>query len=221
MRLFYLSCLLLVFIISSLYADGQKSKNQPGYFITRSGDTVSCIFYERKWKKQPVAVKIKSGEKDMIIVADSVRGFAIPSLRLEYISKIIGPAKYKNTLQDATTQQDPDFENTRTAFIKVLYRGNFGLYVYYDELNNKHFFTESPDTFIEIFEHYYKSLGDSRRVYDEPLTILNKQFEFVLKILMTPCRSLFSIIENIKLEEDQLIQTFKMYDKCISMKNEN
>jgi len=85
--------------------------------------------------------------------------------------------------------------------------------VYTDKLNMKHFLVENDDNFLEMYLHYYTGTGGP--LLNQPIAIENRQYEFVLKTLMTPCRTIFSIIENIRLEEDQLIRLFTIYDRCM------
>lgn len=201
--------------------EAQKGNYQKGYIVTHENDTVGCLLQKRNWKKQPLEIKVRAGAKNTIITPQSVKGFIIPSLELNYISREISLTRYIDNLQNATTLKQPEEDTLQIAFLKVLHRGTFNLYLYLDGLSQKHFFVEAPDNFIEIYVHYYIYPGASHRAYDVPVTILDKQFEFVLKTLMTPCRNVFSIIENIQLNEDHLIGLFEIYDKCMTARGEN
>jgi hypothetical protein len=221
MRLLYKPFLTIVLLITFQFVYAQKNKGNFGYIITVQNDTLPCSFKTANWKKQPKQINIKLADKDSTVLPENINGFIISSLQVEYISKDISMANYVDKLQDATISKVPQLAAPQKLFLKTLYKGGFNLYVCSDGINRKHFFIEGPGNFVELYSHYYLEMGDSRRVYDQPITIFDKKYEFVLKTLMTECRTLFSIIENISLNEDQLIQVLKLYDKCTeSKKNE-
>lgn len=208
---------LCLFFLSHFFSLGQKKKSNEGYFITPLMDTVSCTFKDRNWKKQPCEFRITINNRDSVLFPENVLAVFIASRELKYASRIIKPAKYIDNIQNATNNRDPVLDTSRNAFIKSLHEGTLNLYLYYDKLSSKHFFVENKDNFLEIYSHYYSDFGGARN--SQPVAVQNKYYEFALKVLMTPCRSLFSIIENIGLNEEQLIQLFKMYDRCIKIKN--
>jgi hypothetical protein len=218
MRVFYKYSLTIVLHFAFLYPVAQKSKDPKGYIVTLNNDTLPCVFKARSWKKQPGKINLKLAEKDTSFTPQSISGFIIPSLQIEYMSRIISPVKYIDKLQNATTLKQPEVVPAQASFLRVLHRGTFILSLYLDDLSRKHFFVEAPDNLVELYSHYYLDPGDSRRIYDQPIAVLDKAFEFVLKTLMTPCRTIFSIIENIELNEESLKAVFDIYDKCMISK---
>lgn len=220
MRKFVRFSIILISIILPLFCISQKNKNIRGYIINLNNDTVQCLFTPRNWKKQPRTVSIIINNKDSVIVPGSVERFSIPSLQITYVSKSFEPVKYIDKIEDATSSKAPETDLRRTEFVKVLYNGRFDLFLYLDQLNKKHFFVQGPENFVELYSHYYRHPGDPRRTYDVPITISNKDYEYVLKILMTPCKTIFSIIENIQLIEEQLKKVFEIYDTCMNSKKD-
>lgn len=212
--------LLVVPLLNIITVSAQKGNYVEGFIITRQNDTLACSIQKRNWKKQPVEIKVKSAQKDTVVSPGSVRGFIIPSLQIAYVTKTIRPANFVDKFQNATILKDPEYDTLRTVFLKQLHTGTINLYLYYDGLGRQHFFIEAPDNFLEIYAHYFLYLSQTGRIYDEPVTILNRQFEFVLKVLMTPCRNVFSIIEAIQLNEVQLKGLFEVYDKCMESKKD-
>lgn len=206
--------LVILILFSFIFSFSQKGNYQEGFIIKKNGDTIPVSIVKRNWKKQPEEIKIKTSTKDSIIYPEAIKGFIIPSLELEYVSTEIRLAKFNDKFQEATTIKDPELYEAKYLLLKRIYKGRFDLYLFFDKLSRKRFFVESQDNFTELYSHYYVV------IYDHPVTYLEKKYEFVLKILMTPCRSLFSIIENIRLDEEQIIQVFKMYDKCLDSKGE-
>lgn len=218
MRRFAAGLFVIILISFSLLCFGQKNKTAAGYVIGLNNDTVQCLFKTRNWKKQPQTVTIIVDNKDSLISPQTTLGFSIPSLQIEYASKVIEPANYVDKLQDATILKAPEHDVKRSAFVKVLHNGRFDLLLYLDGIGKKHFFIEGENNFVELYSHYYMDKGDSRRIYDSPITVLDKAFELVLKTLMTPCRTIFSIIENIQLTEEHLKRVFEIYDTCMDSK---
>jgi len=211
---------IFIYLTLQLPIHAQKNKYVDGLIITSKNDTITCLVQKRNWNKQPTEIKVKAGNKDTVVTPQAIKKFIIPSLGLEYKSRLIRPANYVDKFQEATVLKEPEFNPQQFSYLKLLYKGSYNLYLYLDHLNRKHFFVESPGIFIEIYSHYYLDLGDSRRIYDEPVTILDKQFELTLKSLMAACRTLFTIIENIAFVEEQLVKVFKMYDQCVGLKTE-
>jgi len=211
---------ILIYLTGQLPLHAQKNNYVDGLIITSENDTITCLVQKRNWKKQPKEIKVKAGNKDTVVIPLAIKKFIIPSLDLEYKSKLIRTANYVDIFQEATILKEPEYNPEQFLYLKLLYKGSYNLYLYLDRLDRKHFFVESPGIFIEIYSHYYLELGDSRRIYDQPVTVLEKQFEFTLKGLMAACRTLFTIIENIAFVEEQLIRVFKMYDQCVGLKTE-
>lgn len=218
MKVLY-NLLIVVFFFSGNTVDAQKNNYVDGFIITLQNDTIACWVQKRNWKKQPEEIRVKSGEKDTAATPQPIRGFIVPSLQLRYTSKAISPARYVDNIQNAVNSKLPDPDTLKVAFLKVLHSGMLNLYLYLDRLNRKHFFVENKDNFLEIYSHYYSGFGGDRN--SQPVANLNKQYEFTLKVLMTPCRNVFSIIESIQLKEDHLTGLFKVYDKCMTPKKEN
>ena len=211
---------ILIYLTVQLSIHAQKNKYVDGLIITSKNDTIASLVQKRNWNKQPTEIKVKAGNKDTVVSPQAIKKLIIPSLGLEYKSRLIRPANYVDKFQEATISKEPEFNPPQFSYLKLLHKGSYDLYLYLDHLNRKHFFVESTGIFIEIYSHYYLELGDSRRIYDEPVTILNKQFEFTLKGLMAACRTLSTIIENIAFVEEQLVKVFKMYDQCVGLKTE-
>lgn len=156
-----------------------------------------------------------ANNNNLVIIPTNVTEANIVSMGTKYTVRKIAPANYNDDLLFIEDGAIPALDSMRLAFLKCLYTGNLNLYLYIDKLKRNHFFVEDKDNFMEIYFHNHK---ESR--YLQGVSSKNKQYEFVLKTLMTPCRSLFSIIENIGLNEEQLIQLFTMYDKCMAIKKE-
>jgi hypothetical protein len=211
---------ILIYLIVQLPIHAQKNKYIDGLIITSKNDTIACLVQKRNWNKQPTEIKVQAGNKDTVVAPQEIKKIILPSLGLEYKSRLIRTANYVDKFQEATILKEPEYGPEQFLYLKLLYKGSYNLYLYLDHLNRKHFFVESPGIFIEIYSHYYLELGDSRRIYDEPVTVLDKQFEFALKGLMAACRTLFTIIENIAFVEEQLTRVFKMYDQCVGLKTE-
>lgn len=211
----FIVCILFLTSVHS-----QKNNYVDGFLITLQSDTIACSIQKRNWKKQPSEIHVKSPAKDSAIAPQSIKGFIVPFLQVEYVTKAIRPARFIDKAQNANSSKDPDLDTLQFAFLKMLHRGTFNLYTFIDRLGRNHFFVEAPDNFLEIYTHYYLYLGDSRRIYDVPVTVLDKQFEFVLKVLMTSCRAIFGIIENIQLNMENLKGLFEVYDKCMASKKE-
>jgi hypothetical protein len=211
---------ILIHLTAQLPIHAQKNNYVDGLIITSENDTIACLVQKRNWNKQPTEIKVKAGNKDTVVTPQAIKKLIIPSLDIEYKSKLIRTANYVDKFQEATILKEPEYNPEQFSYLKLLHKGSYNLYLYLDRLNRKHFFVESPGIFIEIYSHYYLELGDSRRIYDEPVTVLNKQFEFALKGLMAACRTLLTIIENIAFVQEQLIRVFKMYDQCVGLKTE-
>lgn len=220
MRILNKFSLALALVTVSIICEAQKNKELKGYIISLQNDTLPCSFKQKNWKKQPVEIIIIFNGKDSSISSENVNSFSVTSIQLEFVSRTIRLTNYVEKFQDATTSKVPELSDPQKSFLKTLYKGSFSLYLYMDKLNRKHFFIEGPNNLVELYSHYYISLPPplSNSI---PITVLDKSYEFVLKTLMTPCRSLFGIIENITLDEDQLIQVFKLYDKCLEPKKED
>lgn len=211
------ACLLFIFL-SVMISRAQKSNYLDGFIFTREGDTVPCSIAKRNWKKQPLEIRIKLTGKDSLVTPSGLKGFMIPSLQLVYISKEISPVKYIDNIQQASDIWEADTDTARFAFLKRIHNGVFNLYLFLDRLNRNHFFVEAPDNFLEIYSHYYTRYGGDHN--SQPVAEPHKQYEFALKVLMTPCRQIFSIIESIQLKEEQLKGLFEVYDKCIAAKTQ-
>ena len=206
------------YLFTTFFVSAQKNKGWDGYFISLKKDTIHCTFKDRNWKKQPYEFTVIVNNKDSILLPQNVGEVNVKAKELKYASRIIKPAKYIDNIQNAQNTRDADLDTSRHAFIKMLHQGRLNLYVFTDKLNMKHFLVENDDNFLEMYLHYYTGTGGP--LLNQPIAIQNRQYEFVLKTLMTPCRTIFSIIENIRLEEDQLIQLFTIYDRCMDSKKE-
>jgi hypothetical protein len=213
--------LTFIFVVSCFSLTAQKNKDAEGFIITIGNDSLSCTFKQKNWKKQPTQIAVRYNGRDTLFSPDNINGFTISSPPVEFVTRTFRPANYTEKLQDATTARAPELAAPQRSFLRVLYKGNFSLHVYSDKLNKKHFFIEGPGNLVELYSHYYVQAPDPASRHDMPITVLDRSYQFVLKTLMTPCRSLFSIIENIALEEDQLLQVFKLYDRCLESKKEN
>ena len=207
-----------LYLFATLFVAAQKNKGWDGYFISLKKDTVHCSFKDRNWKKQPYEFTVVVNNKDSILFPQSVSEVNIRAKDLKYASRIIKPAKYIDNIQNAHNTRDADLDTPRHAFVKTLHQGKLNLYLYTDKVNMKHFLVENDDNFLEMYLHYYTDIGGL--LGDQPIVTQNRQYEFVLKTLMTPCRTVFSIIENIRLEEDHLIQLFTIFDRCMEFKKE-
>ena len=208
----------VLYFFATLFVSAQKNKKWDGYFISLKKDTVRCTFKDRNWKKQPYEFTVVVNNKDSVLLPQSVSEVNIRAKELTYASRIIKPAKYIDNIQHAHNTRDADLDTPRHAFVKTLHQGKLNLYLYTDKVNMKHFLVEDDDNFLEMYLHYYTDIGGF--FGDQPIVTQNKQYEFILKTLMTPCRTMFSIIENIRLEEDHLIQLFTIYDRCMDSKKE-
>ena len=148
-----------------------------------------------------------------MLIPENVSETNIESLQTKYVVRKIAPANYNDNLLFIEDGAIPARDTMRQAFLKCLYTGNLNLYLYIDKLKRNHFFVEDKDNFLEIYIHNHKESISLQGVSSK-----SKQYEFILKTLMMPCRSLFSIIENIGLNEEQLVQLFTLYDKCMEIK---
>jgi hypothetical protein len=219
MKILIARVIFFTFLIFPLFLFGQKKKLAEGFIVTTQRDTLYCSFKDRNWKKQPYEFAVLINNKDSILYPGKIEEVNIGSKDLIYVSRAVKPAKYIDNVQNANKNEYPDFDSTRFVFVRMLHAGALSLYFFSDKLGYKHFFVENRDNFIEMYLHLYTGIGGP--LGNQAITIENRQYEFILKTLMTPCRTIFSIIENIRLEEDQLIQLFKMYDRCIESKKEN
>lgn len=217
MKKYYLF-LFSITLMGTGIAGAQKNNYLEALVITHRHDTIAYKIVKRNWKKQPREIRVKTGLKDSILVPSAIAGFIIPSLQLVYISKEISPAKFIDNIQNATNSNIPERDTAQVVFLKQIHRGTFNLYLYFDRLNRGHYFVEAPDNFLEIYSHYYSTFGGDHN--SKPVAVLFKQFEFTLKVLMTPCRAVFTIIEKINLKEEHLRGLFEVYDKCLAAKKE-
>jgi hypothetical protein len=214
----FLCFLFLLYFKISPSVQAQKNNYLDGFIITLRNDTIAYSIEKRNWKKQPREIKVKTTGKDSVVQPSGIKGFIIPSLQVEYVSKSISPVRYIDKIQLATKTREPEPDSARFAFLKLIHNGSFRLYLFFDGLNRDHFFVEAPDNFLEIYSHYYQGYGGIQN--NEPAAIPFKQYEFTLKVLMTPCRNIFGIIENIQFNTEQLKRLFEVYDKCIAAKKE-
>ncbi|TAL43771.1 MAG: hypothetical protein EPN92_09710, partial [Chitinophagaceae bacterium] len=155
-----------ILFLTSVHA--QKNNYVGGFLITLQSDTIACSIQKRNWKKQPPDIHVKSSAKDSVVTPQSIKGFVIPSLQLEYVTRAVSPARFIDKAQNANNSKDPDLDTLQFAFLKTLHKGTFNLYKFIDGLGRNHFFVDAPDNFLEIYTNYYLYLGDSRRVYDVP-----------------------------------------------------
>jgi len=206
---------ILLFSLCYAFAIGQKKQAITGFFVTTQNDSISCIFKDRNWKKQPSEFSIISNS-GTVLHTQNISEVNIISRSLKYVTRTIKMARYVDNIQNANNNIYPEFDSATQVFVKLLYEGTLNLYIYFDKLDQKHFFIENKDNFLELYLHLFSGIGGP--LGNQPIAIQNRQYEFVLKTLMTPCRSMFSIIENIRLEEEQLVQLFKLYDKCLESK---
>jgi len=210
----------LVLLIAFFITEAQKNKDATGFIITLQNDTLPCTFKQKNWKKQPAQITVSCNGKDTSYSPETINGFIVTSSGVEFVSRTTRLTNYTEKLQDATTSRVPEPGDPQKLFLKTLYKGNFTLYSFLDKLKRQRFFIEGPNNLVELYTHYYISLPSALN-NEIPVTVLDRSFEFVLKTLMNPCRSLFNIIENIGLDEDQLVQVFKLYDMCLEPKKEN
>jgi hypothetical protein len=226
--------LMSVFLFFTFVSFGQKKKIIQGFYITMQNDTIKCDFKSRNWKKQPFSISVSVNNTNSVLIPADVSEVNIVSLETKYVSRKIAPANYNDNLLFVEDGAIPSSDSMRPAFLKSLYTGRLNLYLYIDKLKRNHFFVEDKDNFLEIYFHNHKEslytnsalpiYIDNARKDSNPgefgvsVSSKNKQFEFVLKTLMTPCRSLFGIIENIGVNEEQLVQVLKLYDRCMEEK---
>lgn len=213
--------LALVLLLAFSIIEAQKNKETKGFIITLQNDTIPCIFKQKNWKKQPTQITVNYKNRDTSFSPQTINGFVVINTQLEFVSRTVRLTNYIDKIQDATTYKVPELAPEQKMFFKILYKGRFNLLLGMDNLNRKHFFIEGPGNLVELYSHYYIQLPPATRPYDVPITVLDKSYEFVLKTLMTPCRSLFGIIENIGPDEEQLKQVCKLYDMCIDSKKED
>jgi hypothetical protein len=221
MRILGKYSLTVLFFFSFLITEAQKKKENEGFIITLQNDTIECTFKQKNWKKNPIAIKVNFNNKDTFYSPETINGFVVASSQLEFVSREIRFTNYVDKIQEATTSMVPELAPPQKLFLRTLYKGRFTLYLTFDKLNRQRFFIEGSGNLTELYTHYYIQMPPENRSYEIPITILNRSHEFALKTLMTPCRSLFNILENINVDEYQLIQVCKMYDMCLDSKKEN
>ena len=196
-----------------LLSFGQKKKAIEGFIVTRALDTVACLFSARNWTKQPFEIKMKLQGKDSLIKPNQIAGFFIPSMDIEYKAREIRSVKYVINIQEAENGYKPDIDTARYVFIKTLYRGNLSLLMYQDKIERKHFFVEVGNEITEIYSHLYSAAGNWHN--NDPVVEWYKQYISALKVFMNDCRSVYSLIDVMELNEASLLQLFKTYDYCL------
>jgi len=215
MRIFRFYSLTLVMLFAFLIIKAQKSKEVNGFIISMGNDTIACVFKPNSWKKQPREIKARLANKDTLLSAKNINGFFIPSLSIQYVSRLISLVDYSDNFQEASQWKDPNVFPAEKLFLKILHKGELSLYQYTDKLNRDDFFVETVDTLIQLYSHLYYKI-ESVHPYNPTKALLDKKYQYDLQKLMIHCRTLYSVIENIDLKKEHLLQLFDMYEKCIA-----
>ncbi len=93
-----------------------------------------------------------------------------------------------------------------TAWLELLYRGNWSLYFLLDKSGKSHYFIETPGG--QAVELVNKSWRDNSRL--KKVESFRKQ----LLDLSQDCPRMFTLISTLEFNEKQLLQAFKEYDRC-------
>jgi len=135
-------------------------------------------------------------------------------LGIQYVSRPVSLVDYPDNYQEASQWKDPGIFPPEKLFLKILHKGELTLFQYTDKLNRDDFFVETEDTLVQLYSHLYYKI-ESVHPYNPTKAISDKKYQLDLQMLMKHCQTLFSVIENIELKKDQLLQLFDMYERCI------
>src|SRR6188474_2221674 len=111
---------ILIYLTVQLSIHAQKNKYVDGLIITSKNDTIASLVQKRNWNKQPTEIKVKAGNKDTIVTPQAIKKFIIPSLGLEYRSRLVRPANYVDKFQEATISKEPEYGPEQFLYLKLL-----------------------------------------------------------------------------------------------------
>lgn len=123
------------------------SKNFPGYYLNKSGDTIQCEFRFKDWNITPESADVIAAGKALKLVPADVKGFGVYEFG-DYISQEVQYHKGNYSALDA-----PDVysdEITKHSFLKRIVHGKYTLYELTESVHSYFFVSISSGSVREL-----------------------------------------------------------------------
>jgi hypothetical protein len=132
--------LFFLFIISqTTYANTQLL---PGYYLNKSGDSISCKIEYGDWRVTPRTINIEVNNEKRTLGADDIKGFGVFGYS-EY--KTVSVSYHTNPIEGTLLPEKySDSSVTENTFLKVLIKGKYSLYEF-QSIERKYFFIQKND----------------------------------------------------------------------------
>ena len=195
-----------ILCLSNLYS---QINFEPGYIVTKSGDTLRCLIKNVDWKNNPNSISYRLSETapTFSMSKDTIQEFAIgESLRYTYFVVDIDTT-VANRIEQLSFKRNPEFK-TEGVLLKELIKGSANLYSYDDGITYFYFTTDEKPTNATalVYKKYKKSYN---------LVATNNHFRQQLYREMKCEQIAKSYYENIKYTRSSLSKFFKKYNQCI------
>ncbi len=179
---------------------------KPGYYTTKSGDTISGLIKNAGWKGNPTSIEFKASENGerKTILAKNMTGFEITN-EATFVYKTILLDVSTDNLNNLTFSKVPVYE-TRTAMIRKLVSGTATLF-YYEKEGIKEFFYSKGAVALEPLV-YVRYLADDQ-------VSSNAKYKQQLLNAFADCASLEQQdFVNLTYARNSLIKIFDRYNSC-------
>lgn len=197
---------LLLLLIS--FTSFSQSNFVQGKITTNENRTINGLINNKDWKKAPVKIEFKQGEKTIFYTADDILAFEVEGEK--YISKTVDLDVTIQVLNEMTKDDKPMFENKR-VFLNVLVEGEANLYEYYDY--RSHFFIEINTNLEELINR--KILREKEVTGKNKLVLTAyKKYLGQLRLYFSDCKSLE--VKEVDYNKRDLQKLFNSYNACVS-----
>lgn len=156
--------LLVTFILfSTSILSAQKF--QSGYYIDNAGTKIEGFIKDNDSKNNPKSFEFKKNDEDnsTVIALNMCQEFSVNSKK--YLRSTVEIEKSSTNISTLSKKKDPAYV-TETLFLKNLVSGKYNLYYYYNQGNEKFFFSDETKKIIQLI--YIQYIIDSEDVKYKP-----------------------------------------------------
>lgn len=205
-----------LFIILSLFSYQKlKADNYlEGYIIKVNNDTLKGWIDYQNWQKSPNKVNFKQDISEVKFEEYrpyQIKGFYVKQPNEFYFSFIGDVNSFINKVEKFTSNPQMTLRKD-TTFMLLLVKGKADLYSYNDAKDQLHLFISKEYPEIEELINYsYRTKKDKVRPIKKYLNQLSLYFK--------DCPAIVEQLNNLKYNENEMIDIFNRYNACISGEN--
>ena len=139
--------ILFLFICVPSYLFAQKNF-LPGYYISSTGDSITCKIDFKDWDKNPESIEVELNSEKRKLTLDDINGFGIKGYSYYTKAKI----NYHINLISGNNlpEEFSDVTENRTVFFKILSKGTYLLYEWESKSRVYYYIQETGGELVEL-----------------------------------------------------------------------